>query len=394
MANRLFTSEAVSEGHPDKVCDQIADRILDECLSFDEHAHVACEVLATNNEIIVGGEITPKPTKEDIKRIVKQTLKDIGYNSKELGTDYHTIKVRDLVKDQSLEIGQAVEYKEDAEELGAGDQGLMFGYATRESKEYMPIAYLLAQALVKEATKQRKDGSFPSACPDMKSQVTVEYDDLDHVTIKKMLMSIQQKPNTNEKEFEKYVVNNIMIPVAKSYGLNTDFKTYVNAGGPFTQGGPSVDTGLTGRKIIVDTYGGACEHGGGSFSGKDPTKVDRTGAYMARYIAKNLVAAGVADRILIQLSYSIGSPELFSLGFKTYHSSKYSDDLILDTINHFFDCRVSHIIENFSLTKPSFKYADLSIYGHFGRDDLDLPWERLDKVDEIKKYLKEKSKTL
>ncbi len=392
MANRIFTSEAVSEGHPDKVCDQIADRILDECLAFDEHSHVACEVMATNNRIFVGGEITPLPKKFNVKKIVKDTLKDIGYNSKELGTDYHSVKVKDLIKNQSEEIDNAI-LGDNPKELGAGDQGLMFGYATRESKEYMPLGEVLAQSLVKEATRQRKLGLFDTACPDMKSQVTIEYHDLDHIEIKKMLMSIQQKPNIDQKEFEEYVVERIMKPVAERYGLNTDFKTYVNAGGPFTKGGPSVDTGLTGRKIIVDTYGGAAEHGGGSFSGKDPTKVDRTGAYMARYIAKNLVAAGVSDRILIQLSYSIGSPDLFSLGFKTYGGAKYSDEVILDVINKFFDCRVSEIIKNFSLTKPNFKYADISVYGHFGRDDLDLPWERLDKVDEIKKYLKSVSKT-
>ncbi|MBR0440178.1 MAG: methionine adenosyltransferase [Bacilli bacterium] len=381
----LFTSESVSEGHPDKVCDQISDAILDACLKEDPKSHVACEVFATNNDIIIAGEITSK-CKPDYKAIVKDVLKNIGYDREELGTDYHTVNVLVKVKEQSPDINQGVD-KKSPEEQGAGDQGIMFGYATNETKGYMPLAISMAHKLVREATAQRKSGKFLHARPDMKSQVTIDYSDPKHIRVDTVLMSVQHDDGIDLEEFKRYIHQNIMQKVVKSFGLNSDFKYLINPTGRFVIGGPAGDTGLTGRKIIVDTYGGTAEHGGGAFSGKDPSKVDRSAAYMARYIAKNLVAAGVADRLQVQLAYAIGVAEPISIGIKTYHTAKYADDKILDIIYRLFDCRPGMIIKNFSLTKPSFKYQDLSNYGHLGRPDLDLPWEKLDKVEEIKKLL-------
>ena len=382
----LFTSESVSEGHPDKVCDQISDAILDACLAVDEKSHVACEVFATNNDIIIAGEITSK-CKPDYENIVKSVLKRIGYDRPEIGTDYHSVNVIVKVKEQSPDINQGVD-KKTPEEQGAGDQGIMFGYATNETKGYMPLAISIAHKLVREATAQRKSGKFLHARPDMKSQVTIDYSDPNNIKVDTVLMSIQHDDNIDLEEFKAYVHQNIMQKVVKTFGLNTDFKYLINPTGRFVIGGPAGDTGLTGRKIIVDTYGGTAEHGGGAFSGKDPSKVDRSAAYMARYIAKNLVAAGVADRLQVQLAYAIGVADPVSIGIKTYHTAKYSDEQILDIIYRLFDCRPGMIIKNFSLTKPTFKYQDLANYGHLGRPDLDLPWEKLDKVEEIKKLLK------
>ena len=381
----LFTSESVSEGHPDKVCDQISDAILDACLAEDPHSHVACEVFATNNDIIIAGEITSK-CKPDYVAIVKSVLKRIGYDRPELGTDYHTVNVTVKVKEQSQDINQGVEHDK-PENQGAGDQGIMFGYATNETEGYMPLAISIAHKLVREATAQRKSGAFKHARPDMKSQVTVDYTDPSNIRIDTVLMSIQHDNGINLDEFKEYIHKNIMQKVVKSFGFNEDFKYLINPTGRFVIGGPAGDTGLTGRKIIVDTYGGTAEHGGGAFSGKDPSKVDRSAAYMARYIAKNLVAAGVADRLQVQLAYAIGVPEPVSIGLKTYHTAKYSDEEILDIIYRLFDCRPGMIIEKFQLTKPCFKYQDLVNYGHMGRPDLNLPWEKLDKVDEIRANL-------
>ena len=382
----LFTSESVSEGHPDKVCDQISDAILDACLKEDEKSHVACEVFATNNTIIIAGEITSK-CKPDYKGIVKEVLKRIGYDRPELGTDYHDVEVIVKVKEQSPDINQGVE-KKSPEEQGAGDQGIMFGYATNETKGYMPLAISIAHKLVREASAQRKSGEFKGARPDMKSQVTIDYTDPNNIRIDTILMSIQHDEDVNLDEFKAYIHEKIMQKVVKSFKLNTDFKYLINPTGRFVIGGPAGDTGLTGRKIIVDTYGGTAEHGGGAFSGKDPSKVDRSAAYMARYIAKNLVAAGVADRLQVQLAYAIGVADPISIGIRTFHTAKYSDEQILDVIYRLFDCRPGMIIKNFSLTNPTFRYQDLTNYGHFGRPDLNLPWEKLDKVDAIKELLK------
>ncbi len=382
----LFTSESVSEGHPDKVCDQIADAILDACLAVDENARVACEVFATDNYILIGGEITCKSV-VDYAQIARDVLKDIGYDRPEVGTDYHTVKIDVKVKTQSPDISMGVS-QEKPEEIGAGDQGIMFGYATDETEGYMPLAISIAHKLVREATNQRKAGVFKGARPDMKSQVTIDYTDKKHIRIDTILMSIQHDEDINLDEFKAYVRKNIMEKVAASFNLNLDFKVYINPTGRFVIGGPTGDTGVTGRKIIVDTYGGSAEHGGGAFSGKDPTKVDRSAAYYARYIAKNLVAAGVAERLRVQLSYAIGVAEPLSISIKTFKTAKYSDEKILEIIDKVFDARPGMIINQFSLRKPTFKYHKLTNYGHFGRPDLDLPWEKLDKVEQIKELLK------
>ena len=381
----LFTSESVSEGHPDKVCDQISDAVLQEALKQDKNARVACEVYATGNYILIGGEITCNGS-INYDEIARNVLKDIGYDKDELGTNYKNAVIDIKVKKQSSDISLGVSQKS-PEEVGAGDQGIMFGYATDETEGYMPLAISIAHKLVREATRQRKSGEFKGARPDMKSQVTIDYTNPNNIKIDTILMSIQHDPDVDLDKFKEYVYKNIMIKVAKSFNLNSDFKVLINPTGRFVIGGPAGDTGLTGRKLIVDTYGGSAVHGGGAFSGKDPTKVDRTGAYMARYIAKNLVAAGVAKRLEVQLAYAIGINYPVSIGLKTYHTSNYSDDLILDIIYKVFDTRPGMIVNNFMLNEPSFNYKDLSNYGHFGRPDLDVPWEKLDKVEEIKALL-------
>jgi len=384
----LFTSESVAEGHPDKVCDQIADAILDECLRLDPHSHVACEVFATTEYILIGGEITCAG-KVDYEGIARGVLRDIGYTRPELGIGCDTCKIDVKVKEQSPDIAMGVN-RGSLLEMGAGDQGFMFGYATNESAGYMPLAISLAHKLVRTATAQRKSGDFKGARPDMKSQVTIDYTDPKHIKIDTMLMSIQHNPDVDMAAFKKYVHEQIMIPVAKSFGLNSDFKVLINPTGRFVLGGPAGDTGLTGRKLIVDTYGGTARHGGGSFSGKDPSKVDRSAAYYARYIAKNLVAAGAADRLEVQLSYAIGVAKPMSIGIATFHSKHYSDEVILEAIDKFFDCRPGAIIEQFHLTTPSWRYRDITNYGPFGRPDIDLPWERLDKVDALKTFFANK----
>lgn len=385
----LFSSEAVSEGHPDKVCDQIADRLLDEYLKGDSDSFCAIECFASTNILVVGGEVTSK-AKVDIESVCRETIKEIGYDKDELGFNYKNVKIINLIKEQSENIRRGVK-RDDILLQGAGDQGIMFGYATDETEGYMPLPIVMAQKLVRTATKLRKSGEFKHSRPDMKSQVTIDYYD-GKMRIDTILMSCQHDPNINLDEFKDYIKNNIMIPVAKSFNLNTDFKVLINPTGAFVIGGPAGDTGLTGRKLIVDTYGGTARHGGGSFSGKDPSKVDRSAAYMARYIAKNLVAAGVASRIEIQLGYAIGKAEPLSINFSTFKTSNYSDEIIEEIINKFFDCRPGAIISKFNLKNPSFKYGDIACYGHFGRPDLDLPYEKLDMVDSIKEFLKTVSK--
>ena len=380
----LFTSESVSEGHPDKICDQVSDAILDAVLAQDPNSFVACECYATTNLLIIGGEITTT-AKVDYEEVARSVIRDIGYDDDEIGFNYKTVKIIKLIKEQSNNIRQGI-VKDDYKNQGAGDQGIMFGYASNETKGYMPLAISIAHKLVREATRLRKENKLPNALPDMKSQVTIDYTNKTP-RIETILMSVQHKKGTDLDKFKEEVYQKVMVPVVKSFGLNLDFKVLFNPTGKFEIGGPKGDTGLTGRKIIVDTYGGSARHGGGAFSGKDPSKVDRSAAYMARYIAKNLVAAGVSNRMEIQLSYAIGEPNTQSINISTFKTSNYSDEQILEVINKFFDCRPGVIIHNFNLKNPSFKYKDLSNYGHFGRPDLDLPWEKLDKVEEIKKYL-------
>lgn len=385
MEKILFTSESVSEGHPDKVCDKIADSILDACLAQDPSSHVACEVFATTEYVLLGGEIRTK-AKIDAEKIARGVIREIGYTDPELGIGADTCQIDNKIKEQSADIALGVE-RDNILDMGAGDQGIMFGYASNETAGYMPLPISIAHKLVRTATALRKDGSFKGARPDMKAQVTIDYTDPKHIRIDNMLMSIQHNPDIDLDEFRKYIHDQIMIPAAKSFSLNEDFEYLINPTGRFVIGGPAGDTGLTGRKLIVDTYGGSARHGGGAFSGKDPSKVDRSASYFARYIAKNLVAAGVADRLEVQLSYAIGVPHPLSISIATFGTAKYSDDKILSCIRENFDARVGAIITNFSLRNPSFKYADTTNYGVFGRPDLDLPWEKLDKIEDIKKSL-------
>jgi S-adenosylmethionine synthetase len=383
----LFTSEAVSEGHPDKVCDQIADAILDACLALDPLAHVAIECFAAKQKLLIGGEVrffANHIQRPDIKTIAKQVMLEIGYTNKELDFSVNEVEILDWVQTQSEDINQAV----NQEETTAGDQGLMFGYATDETEGYMPLAIVVAQKLVRVASRLRKLGQFPYARPDMKSQVTVAYQGK-KVFIDKVVMSIQHDPNTPFEEFKEFILDKVIKPVVSSFKLNQDYEVYINPSNRFVIGGPAGDTGLTGRKIIVDTYGGYARHGGGSFSGKDATKVDRSGAYLARYIALNLVAAGVAKKVEVQIAYIIGQAKPVSITLFTFGTLKkgLTEPKILQIIQEVFFFKPGEIIEKFSLTKPKFRYRDLAIYGHFGRPDLDVPWEKLDKVGAIQSFL-------
>ena len=375
---RLFTSESVSEGHPDKLCDAISDAILDECLRQDPHSRVGCEVYATTNHIIIGGEITTKAN-IDYQSIAREVIKDIGYSNVKYGLDYKTCKINVFVKTQSPDIALGVDKD------GAGDQGMMFGYATNETKGYMPLPIVMAHKLVRVATNLRKEGKFKWARPDMKSQVTIDYTDENNPRIATVLMSVQHDPSYKVREFKNFIKNEIMIPVAKSFNMNTNFKVYINPTGKFVVGGPKGDVGLTGRKIIVDTYGGSARHGGGAFSGKDCTKVDRSGAYMARYIAKNIVAAGLADKCEIQLAYIIGKVEPASVMVDTFNTNKISEEKILQAIYDNFKLQPAQIINKLNLTSPQFR--QLASYGHFGRNDVNVKWEELDMVDVLKTYL-------
>ena len=375
---RLFTSESVSEGHPDKLCDAISDAILDECLRQDPTSRVGCECYATTNHVIIGGEITTKAN-IDYRQIARDVIKDIGYNNVRYGLDYKTCKIDVFVKTQSPDIALGVD------KAGAGDQGMMFGYATNETKGLMPLPIVMAHKLVRVATNLRKEGTFKWARPDMKSQVTNDYTDENNPKIATVLMSVQHDPSYKAREFKNFIKNEIMIPVAKSFGMNTNFKVYINPTGKFVVGGPKGDVGLTGRKIIVDTYGGSARHGGGAFSGKDCTKVDRSGAYMARYIAKNIVAAGLADKCEIQLAYIIGRLDPASVMVDTFKTNKIPEEKILQAIYDNFKLQPAQIIEKLQLDKPQFR--PLASYGHFGRNDVEVKWEELDKVEVLKTYL-------
>ncbi|WP_374695894.1 methionine adenosyltransferase [Spiroplasma endosymbiont of Polydrusus formosus] len=374
----LFTSESVSEGHSDKVCDQISDAILDACLREDPLARVACECFITTNRVIIGGEITTK-TKVDYVAVARKVLKEIGYNNAEWGIDWETCEIEVLIKTQSPDISIGVD------KAGAGDQGIMFGYATNESNNYMPLAISIAHALVKRATMLRKKAVFIGARPDMKSQVTLDLTNMKHLYIDTILMSIQHDEDIDETKFKQFVITEIMKPVAHEFKLNLDFKVLINPTGRFVVGGPKCDAGLTGRKIIVDTYGGYARHGGGAFSGKDGTKVDRSAAYMARYVAKNIVAAGLTERCEIQLSYAIGVVEPISIFVETFGTNFVPNDVILKAIKENFDFRPQAMIETLELQKPI--YQQTATYGHFGRYHTELPWEKLDKIQSLIKYL-------
>ena len=375
----LFTSESVSKGHPDKVCDQISDAILDACLKEDPNSRVACEVFATTDLVVIGGEITTT-AEVNYEQVARDVLKDIGYDDSDKGIDYRTCKVQVVMDLQSPDIALGT----NDEVGGAGDQGIMFGYACKETKGYMPLPISIAHHLVRYATEKKDTGEFKSARPDMKAQVTIDYTE-STPKIDTILMSIQHDPDFDETEFKRYIKEEIMDAVVRKYNLNTDYKVLINPTGRFVIGGPHGDTGLTGRKIIVDTYGGAARHGGGAFSGKDPSKVDRSAAYMLPYIAKNIVAANLCDKLEIQVSYAIGVKEPTSIFIETYGTEHVDHDIILKAIRDNFDLTPGGIIKTLDLRQPL--YLKTAAYGHFGRGDNNLPWEELDKVEILKKYL-------
>ncbi len=383
----LFTSESVSEGHPDKVCDRISDAILDAALKEDEFSRTAVETLATRDRVVISGEVTTK-AKLDYEKIARDVVREIGYTSPELGIGADDMAVEVYIREQSPDIAQGVDDSFDSHSIGAGDQGIMFGYATDETENYMPLPLVMSHKLVRYATNLRKSGKLDFARPDMKSQVTVDYTDDKNPKINAIVMSVQHDENIDIQDLRNIIKEKVILPVVESFGfpLDENAQFFINPTGKFVIGGPLGDTGLTGRKIIVDTYGGSAPHGGGAFSGKDPTKVDRSAAYAARYAAKNVVAAGLCHRCLIQLSYAIGVSEPVSISLETYGTETVAKDKILKALveGNVFDFTPYGIISHFSLRKPSFRYQDLSAYGHFGRPDLDLPFEKLDKVELLK----------
>ena len=380
MEKNLFTSESVSEGHPDKLCDQISDAILDECLRQDKYSRVACECFVTTNLLVIGGEITTN-AKVDYEAVARDVMRRIGYTAEDLGIDADTCEIKVVMDTQSSDIALGT----NVEVGGAGDQGIMFGYATNETETYMPLPISMAHDLVRYASELRHNGTFKHARPDMKSQVTIDYTDENNPKVDTILMSIQHDPDFNEEEFKTFIKEKIMKEVVRKHHMNEDYKVFINPTGRFVIGGPHGDTGLTGRKIIVDTYGGMARHGGGAFSGKDPSKVDRSAAYITRYIAKNIVAAGLCDRIEIQLSYAIGVKDPTSVHVDTYGTGKVADEVILDAIKKEFDLTPQGIINTLDLLNPI--YGPTAAYGHFGRTDVEFPWEKLNKVEDLKKYL-------
>ena len=389
MSRKLFTSESVTEGHPDKICDQISDAVLDAILTQDADAHVACETACTTGMVMVMGEITTSAI-VDIPSIVRGVVKDIGYNGEEGNFDYASCAVMTAIDEQSPDIAmgvnEAIESREasvDAyDRIGAGDQGLMFGYACTETPELMPLPISLSHALCKQLTKLRKDGTLPYLRPDGKAQVTVEYVDDKPARIDAVVVSTQHSSQVSLETIRNDVIEQIIRPVIPAHLLDENTKFYVNPTGRFVVGGPQGDTGLTGRKIIVDTYGGYARHGGGAFSGKDPTKVDRSACYMARYAAKNVVAAGLAERCEIQLAYAIGVATPMSVLVDTFGTGVISDTAITDAVKAVFDFRPAAIIDTLELRRPI--YRPLAAYGHIGREDLDVVWERTDKKDALR----------
>lgn len=390
---KLFTSESVTEGHPDKMCDQISDAILDAIMEKDPNGRVACETTTTTGYAMVMGEISTS-CYVDIPKIVRGVIKDIGYDKGEYGFDASTCAVLSAIDEQSgdiaMGVNEALERKEgtmddEVEAIGAGDQGLMFGYACNETEEFMPLPIAMAHKLALQLTKVRKDGTLTYVRPDGKTQVTVEYDGDAVKRIDTILISTQHDPDVTQQQIKKDLIEHVIKPIVPSDLLDDKTKYFVNPTGRFVIGGPHGDSGLSGRKIIVDTYGGTARHGGGSFSGKDPTKVDRSAAYAARYAAKNLVAAGFADKLEIQLAYAIGVARPVSIMVDTFGTGKKSDEEIAEIVNKHFDLRSAAIIRDLDLRRPIFRQT--AAYGHFGRTDIELPWEKLDKVEDLKKEL-------
>ena len=395
MERRLFTSESVTEGHPDKICDQISDAILDALMEQDPMSRVACETCTTTGLVMVMGEITTKSS-IDIQKIVRDTIREIGYTRAKFGFDADTCGVITALDKQSTDIAmgvdKALEAKEnkmsdsEIEAIGAGDQGMMFGYATNETEEYMPYPIALAHKLARQLTLVRKNGTLSYLRPDGKTQVTVEYDENGKPSrLDAVVLSTQHDENVTQEQIHADIKKYVFDEILPQDMVDENTKFFINPTGRFVIGGPHGDSGLTGRKIIVDTYGGYGRHGGGAFSGKDCTKVDRSAAYAARYVAKNIVAAGLADKCEIQLSYAIGVAQPTSVMVDTYGTGKLADDELVKIIRSMFDLRPAGIIKMLDLRRPIYKQT--AAYGHFGRNDLDLPWEKLDKVDELKKYL-------
>ena len=387
---RLFTSESVTEGHPDKIADQISDSVLDAILVQDPEARVACETLVTTGQVHVVGEITTS-CYVDIPKVVRKTIVDIGYDRAKYGFDGETCGILVSIDEQSADIAMGVDKSLEAkqgeqdyiEAIGAGDQGMMFGYASNETPEFMPLPISLAHKLALQLTKVRKDGTLPYLRPDGKTQVTVEYEDDKPVRVDTIVISTQHGPEVSLEQIAKDLKELVILPVVDANLLDENTKYYINPTGRFVVGGPQGDSGLTGRKIIVDTYGGMARHGGGAFSGKDPTKVDRSAAYAARYVAKNIVAAGLADKCEIQLAYAIGIAKPVSVLVDTFGTAKISEEKIAQLVQKHFDLRPAGIIKALDLRRPIYKQT--AAYGHMGRTDIELPWEKLDKVAELKK---------
>ena len=395
MEKLLFTSESVTEGHPDKMCDAISDAILDALMEQDPMSRVACETCTTTGIVMVMGEITTKAY-VDIQKIVRDTVKEIGYTKSEYGFDGNTCGVMVALDEQSTDIAMGVDKALEAKEnqmsdteidaIGAGDQGMMFGYATNETEEYMPYPISLAHKLALQLTKVRKEGTLTYLRPDGKSQVSVEYDEAGKPKrLEAVVLSTQHDPEVSQEQIHKDIKKYVLDPVLPKELIDEDTKYFINPTGRFVIGGPNGDSGLTGRKIIVDTYGGYARHGGGAFSGKDCTKVDRSAAYAARYVAKNIVAAGLAEKCEIQLAYAIGVAYPMSIMVDTFGTGKLSEEKLVDIIRENFDLRPAGIIKMLDLRRPIYKQT--AAYGHFGRNDLDLPWEKLDKAEDLKKYL-------
>ena len=397
MEKRLFTSESVTEGHPDKMCDAISDAILDALMEQDPMSRVACETCTTTGVVMVMGEITTKAY-VDIPKIVRETVREIGYTRAKYGFDADTCGVITTIDEQSADIAMGVDKALEAKEntmsdeeidaIGAGDQGMMFGFASDETEEYMPYPIALAHKLSRQLTKVRKDGTLTYFRPDGKTQVTVEYDENDKpMRLDAVVLSTQHDPEVTQEQIHEDIKKYVFDPILPAEMVDENTKFFINPTGRFVIGGPHGDSGLTGRKIIVDTYGGYARHGGGAFSGKDCTKVDRSAAYAARYVAKNMVAAGLAKKCEIQLSYAIGVAHPTSIQVDTFGTGKLSDQRLTEIVRENFDLRPAGIIKMLNLRRPIYKQT--AAYGHFGRNDLNLPWEALDKVEELKKYLED-----